>query len=153
MQSDVLWLLNRKNQDLDHGDIMLNRNGTISVSQRFDGKDHHERDFLGTTTWEHYLSSEHVKFIQKLERAAGLPIVSKSPKSTNRILTYQLFVRILARAFIENGLGASRQTYTIRNGYFDSSGVTGSSRNKDIMIFNFDKQLFERRCQTNRLKH
>ncbi len=34
---------------------------------------------------------------------------------------------------------------TIRNGYYDSSGMTGSSRNDDVLKFKFSTKLLQRR--------
>lgn len=142
-QSDVLWLLNRKFQDINHGEILLNRTGSIFVQKRFDGKEQNEQDFLSRLYWQHYLVSDHSEFVAKIERAAGLPPVKKSPLTTNRILTYQLFVYLLKKSFLRS-LDTNRDTnFTIRNGYFDSSGPLGSSRNKDINMFCFDKNLFK----------
>lgn len=143
-QSDVLWLLNRKYQDIDHGEIFLNRTGSIFVQKRFDGKEHHERDFLGSLSWQHYLASDHAEFVAKIERAAGLPQVKKSPMTTNRILTYQLFVHLLKKSFLREINLYDESHFTIRNGYFDSSSPLGSSRNKDINTFDFDANLFRR---------
>ena len=93
---------------------------------------------------EKYIIGDHPAFIRQIEEYAGLPYVSKSPVSTNRVLTYQAFTQILGEIFIENGNFFEPDRYTFRNGYVDSSGVTGSSRNKDVMLFGFDKRLFKR---------
>jgi len=143
-QSDVLWLLNRKYQDIDHGEIFLNRTGSIFVQKRFDGKEQNEQDFLSRLYWQHYLVSDHAEFVAKIERAAGLPQVKKSPITTNRILTYQLFVHLLKKLFLRNINSYHESHFTIRNGYFDSSGPLGSSRNKDINTFDFDANLFRK---------
>lgn len=140
-QNDVLWMKNRKNPKPYQGEILLNRTGTIQLGSRFDGL---PLRGPGPIKWENYIIGDHPAFIRQLESHAGLPCVSKSPKSTNRVLTYQAFTQILGKIFIENGNFFEPDRYTVRNGYIDSSGVTGSSQNRDIKLFGFDEKLFNR---------
>lgn len=142
-QNNVLWLIDREYQSPQHGDIMLNRSGTISIGKRFDGNEIRNASWFN---WGHYFSEDHKHFMQQLENAAGLPNVKQSPSTTNRVLVYQLFVHLLRNGFVNAyPLGNHRVTYTIKNGYFDSSGYAGSSRNVDVDSFKFDKELLRPR--------
>ena len=139
---DVLWLKDRTNR-YEHAGISLNRTGSIHIDGRFDGKPK-KGDFL-MRRWEHYLSHDHQSFIGKLERFSGLPSVKKSPVTSNRILVYQTFCYILSRALVSMGQKIEPHLrYTVRNGYFDSSGQMGSSENRDLDQFSFGKELFRK---------
>lgn len=140
--SDVLWLKDRTNR-YEKAGILLNRTGSIHVDGRFDGNPK-KGDFL-MRRWEQYISHDHQLFIRKLEKFAGLPNVQKSPITTNRILVYQTLCFILSHAYISNGPAAPLDwRYTVRNGYFDSSGYSGSGENPDLDKFSFDKELFRK---------
>ena len=49
------------------------------------------------------------------------------------MLVYQTLCFILSHAYISNGPAAPLDwRYTVRNGYFDSSGYSGSGENPDL---------------------
>lgn len=92
-QSDCLWLLPLIG---NQGDVRLNRVGTIQVLDRFDGR---PADEWGATTWNDYLFAEPRGFLDRLERAAGLPTPTHVPTATPRTLTYRVLAAIAATAF------------------------------------------------------
>jgi len=140
--SDVLWLKDRTNR-YENAGILLNRAGSILVDGRFDGIT--QKDKFFRCTWEQYISQNHQSFIGELEKFSGLPHIKKSPVTTNRILLYQTFCSILSCAYISSGqMITPKLRYTVRNGYFDSSGQSGSSENRDLDQFFFDKELFRK---------
>lgn len=119
-QSDCLWLLPLVGEN---GDVRLNRVGTIQVLDRFDGR---PSDQWRPTEWNEYLFSEPRAFLDRLERAAGLPSPSQVPSATPRTLTYRVLAAIAATAF------KSVHPIQIQQGYIDSSGYdAGPNRNLD----------------------
>jgi hypothetical protein len=119
-QSDCLWLLPVVG---DQGDVRLNRVGTIQVLERFDGR---PADGWRPTEWSEYLFAEPRTFLDRLERAAGLPSPSQVPTATARTLTYRVLAAIAATAF------KSVHPIEIQQGYIDSSGYdAGPNRNLD----------------------
>lgn len=119
-QSDCLWLLPVVG---DHGDVRLNRVGTIQVLDRFDGR---PADEWRPTEWTDYLFADPRAFLDRLERAAGLPTPAQVPSATSRTLTYRVLAAIAATAF------KSVHPIEIQQGYIDSSGYdAGPNRNLD----------------------
>lgn len=119
-QSDCLWLLPLAG---DHGDVRLNRAGTIQVLERFDGR---PADGWPPTDWNEYLFAEPRGFLDRLEREAGLPTPSQVPGSTPRTLTYRVLAAVAATAF------KSVHPIEIQQGFIDSSGYdAGSNPNLD----------------------
>lgn len=109
-QSDCLWLLPLVG---DRGDVRLNRVGTIQVLERFDGRPAEEWQ---PREWTDYLFAEPRGFLDRLERAAGLPSPSHVPSSTPRTLTYRVLATIASTAF------KSVHPVEIQQGFIDSSG-------------------------------
>lgn len=119
-QSDCLWLLPLVG---DNGDVRLNRVGTIQVLDRFDGR---PSDQWRPTEWTEYLFAEPRAFLDRLERAAGLPSPPQVPSATPRTLTYRVLAAIAATAF------KSVHQIEIQQGYVDSSGYdAGPNENLD----------------------
>jgi hypothetical protein len=117
-QSDCLWLLPVAG---DHGDVRLNRGGTIQVLKRFDGR---PADGWRPTEWSEYLFAEPRSFLYRLEQAAGLPTPTQVPSSTPRTLTFRVLAAIAATAF------KSVHPIEIQQGFIDSSGYdAGPNRN------------------------
>ncbi len=85
----------------DGGTIQLNRNGTIQIHERFDGQPASGWDATG---WDEYLRSDPRDFLDRLERAAGLPRPDHVPPSDPTTLTY----RVLPAALSAHGLAALR---------------------------------------------
>jgi hypothetical protein len=101
----------------------LNREGTIQVLGRFDGR---PADEWRPTEWGEYLFAEPRGFLDRLERAAGLSAPSQVPGATPRTLTYRVLAAIAATAF------KSVHPIEIQQGYIDSSGYgAGPNRNLD----------------------
>ncbi len=92
-QSDCLWFLNRAEDG--PGDIRLNRNGTIRVLHRFDGR---PVDESADSTWEEYLAADPVRFLLGLEAAAGLPVPTPLPALTPVAFTCRVLATIAATA-------------------------------------------------------
>lgn len=124
-QSDCLWLLPLVGES---GDVRLNRVGTIQVLERFDGR---PSDQWLPTEWSEYLFAEPRGFLDRLERAAGLPTPSQVPSSTPRTLTYRVLAAIAATAF------KSVHPIEIQQGYIDSSGY-GAGPNENLDGFPID---------------
>lgn len=119
-QSDCLWLLPLLGE---HGDVRLNRLGTIQVLDRFDGR---PADQWRPTEWSEYLLTDPREFLDRLERAAGLPIPAQVPSTVPRTLTYRVLAAIAVTAF------KSVHPIEIQQGYIDSSGYDGGpNRNLD----------------------
>lgn len=111
--SDCLWILPSTG---DHGDIRLNRNGTIQVLERFDGR---PADGWRPTEWEEYLGADPREFLHRLEIAAGLPMPHNVPSSTPTTLTYRILAAIAATAI------KSVHPIEIQPGIIDTSGYGG----------------------------
>ena len=132
-QYDVLWI---KQRPRGEGQILLNRNGTIQIHGRFQGSG--DADY-GHKDWQEYILSDHKEFVRHIEEHARLPKVKVSPKMIERILCYQTFSHLMTHYCKEN------VRVTIRNGYYDSSGMTGSSKNDDVLKFKFSSKLLQKR--------
>lgn len=126
-QSDCLWLLPLVG---DRGDVRLNRVGTIQVLERFDDR---TADAWQPTEWSEYLLAEPRGFLDRLERAAGLPAPSHVPSSTPRTLTYRVLAAIAATAF------KSVHPIEIQQGFIDSSGYDAGP-NPNLDEFPIDPQ-------------
>jgi hypothetical protein len=94
------------------GRIELNRNGTIQVHERFDGRE----PLWPPTDWETYFAADPKRFLKRLEAEAGLPAPSSTPAATPRTLT----LRVLA-AIAATGL-KSIHPVKIISGMHDTSG-------------------------------
>ena len=136
-QSDVLWLINRKKKKLGFGEIMLNRAGTIQIPNRFDQAPGRLDEPI---SWESYIAGDHRSFLRNIENAAGLPSVRRSPRSTSRVLAYMAMHHLLAKNFVVS-VTKSGPKYTLRNGYFDTSGE-GGGVNPDLRDMGFHEELF-----------
>ena len=126
-QSDCLWLLPLGG---DNGDVRLNREGTIQVLERFDGR---PADEWQPTEWSEYLFAEPRGFLDRLERAAGLPTPSQVPTATPRTLTYRVLAAIAVTAF------KSVHPIEIQEGFIDTSGY-GGGRNENLEPFLIDPE-------------
>ena len=126
-QSDCLWLLPLTGNG---GDVRLNREGTIQVLERFDGR---PADEWRPTEWTEYLFVEPRAFLDRLERAAGLPSPSQVPTATPRTLTYRVLAAIAATAF------KSVHPIEIQEGFIDTSGY-GGGHNENLDAFPIDPE-------------
>jgi hypothetical protein len=70
----------------------LNRNGTIQVLERFDGR---ATDWA-PTDWDDYFRADPREFLGRLESAAGLPSPSQLPAATPRTLILRVLAAIAA---------------------------------------------------------
>lgn len=111
-QSDCLWVLPTAG---DQGDVRLNRNGTIQVLQRFDGR----KSQWPPTDWDTYFRADPRNFLQLLEAEAGLPAPTTVPSSTPRTLTLRTLAAIAATAV------KSIRPIEIVPGMIDASGYGG----------------------------
>ncbi len=111
--SDCLWILPTASE---HGDIRLNRNGTIQVLERFDGRS--TGDFRATE-WEEYLRTDPREFLHRLEAGAGLPSPTQVPSATPTTLTYRILAAIAATAFM------TVHPIEIQPGMIDTAGYGG----------------------------
>lgn len=100
----------------DGGTVHLNRNGTIQVHARFDDQ---RGDEWPPTEWIDYLAADPRQFLDRLERASGLPAPAHVPPSDRTTLTYRLLAALAA-----TGL-KSVHPIEIQSGYFDTSGYGG----------------------------
>jgi hypothetical protein len=132
-QYDLLWLLALSG---DGGQIMLNRNGIIQVSGRFDGKEMPEQ--WRPTEWEDYLRRDPFEFVTALEHAVGLPRPSSAPPSTPTSLTYRV-IAALAAMHVK-----SVDPVVIEQGFIDSSGE-GGGPNELLDRFPISDALLARR--------
>ena len=98
------------------GTVQLNRNGTIQVHDRFDGQ---PGDEWPLTEWIDYLAADPGEFLDRLERASGLPAPAHVPPSDPTTLTYRLLAALAA-----TGL-KSVHPIEIQSGYVDTSGYGG----------------------------
>jgi hypothetical protein len=105
--------------------VQLNRNGTIQVHSRFDGQ---IDECWEPTHWDEYLRADPRDFLDRLERACGLPRPSHVPPAEPRTLTYRVLSALAATAV------KSVHPIRIDSGYFDSSGG-GSGPNPAIDSF------------------
>lgn len=121
-QSDCLWILPSTG---DTGDIRLNRNGTIRVLERFDGR---PADGLRPTEWDEYLRADPRQFLHRLETAAGLRLPQQVPAATPTTLTYRILAAIAATAV------KSVHAIEIQPGYIDTAGY-GGGPNEALTVF------------------
>jgi hypothetical protein len=91
-QSDCLWILPTAG---DKGDLRLNREGSIQVLERFDGRD---ANAWAPTDWDEYLRADPREFLHRLETAAGLPVPAHVPASQPWTLTCRILAAIAATA-------------------------------------------------------
>jgi len=77
------------------GTVQLNRAGTIEVHERFDGL---SADRWDPTGWDEYLRADPREFLDRLERAAGLPTPSRVPPTEPMTLTYRVLAALAATA-------------------------------------------------------
>jgi hypothetical protein len=111
-QSDCLWVLPTIT---GQGDIRLNRNGTIQVLERFDGRPSQWEP----TDWDVYFRADPREFLGRLEAEAGLPAPSQVPSATPRTLTLRVLAAIAATGV------KSVQGIEIVPGLIDSSDGSG----------------------------
>jgi hypothetical protein len=114
----------------EQGDVRLNRLGTIQVLNRFDGQPAGE---WRPTEWSEYLFAEPRSFLDRLERAAGLPTPSQVPRATPTTLTYRVLATIAATGF------KSIHPIEIQQGFIDSSGY-GAGPNQNLDSFPIDQE-------------
>jgi hypothetical protein len=98
------------------GTVELNRNGTIQVHDRFDGR---SDDQWEHTDWDNYLRADPRAFLDRLERASGLPTPTHVPPSDPMTLTYRVLAALAATAL------KSVHPIEIESGQIDSSGGGG----------------------------
>ena len=113
-QYDLLWI--QAEQDIEKGDVRLNRNGTIQIHRRFDGR---PADPIELTQWDEYLRADPREFLLRLEATAGLPKPTQVPATTPSTLVY----RILA-AIASTGV-KSVHPIDIQSGYIDTDAYGG----------------------------
>lgn len=113
-QYDVLWI--RSADDGGPGSVPLNRNGTIQVHERFDGR---PAEGWEPTPWQEYLSADPRSFLLRLEEAAGLRPPSTTPSSTPTTLTYRVLAAVAATAVL------TVHPVDIEEGFIDTSGYGG----------------------------
>jgi len=97
----------------DQGTVQLNRNGTIQVHDRFDGR---SGDQWEPTDWDDYLRADPRAFLDRLERAAGLPTPPHIPPSDPMTLTYRVLAALAATAV------KTVHPIEIQSGQIDSTG-------------------------------
>lgn len=100
----------------DGGCVQLNRNGTIQVQDRFDGRPDAQWE---PTDWDDYLRADPRAFLDQLERASGLPTPPHVPPSDPTTLTYRVLAVLAATAV------KSVHPIEIQSGQFDTSGDVG----------------------------
>ena len=126
--SDCLWILPTAGEA---GETRLNRNGTIQVLERFDGR---PADMWEPTEWEEYLGADPREFLHRLEVAAGLPVPQHVPAATSTTLTYRVLAAIAATAI------KTVHPIEIQLGFFDTSG-SGAGRNEALAQFPIPAEL------------
>ena len=126
-QSDCLWLLPLAGGS---GDVRLNRVGTIQVLDRFDRR---PADEWRPTEWSEYLFADPRRFLDRLERAAGLPSPAQVPAATARTLTYRLLAAVAATAF------KSVHPIEIQQGFIDTAGY-GGGHNDNLGSFSIEHE-------------
>lgn len=121
-QYDCLTLVDLAGGD---GTIQMNRNGTIQVHQRFDGRD----SDWEPVEWDEYLRADPRDFLHRIEVAAGLPTPSSVPPSSPRTLTLRVLATIAATAV------KTVDPIEIVSGMFDTSGYGGGPNDADFAAF------------------
>jgi hypothetical protein len=124
----------------DGGTVHLNRNGTIQVHARFDGRADERWE---PTDWDDYLRADPRDFLDRLERACGLPSPAHVPSSTPATLTYRLLAALATTAV------KSVHPIEIHSGQLDTSGH-GSGPNVALDSFSGIPEE-RRRAQDNDL--
>ncbi len=130
-QSDVLWFSEKRKTERSKK-IFLNRKGSILVYD----ENNPELPECYRAFWKDYLLGDSVKFLDQLEKKAGLPKVSKIPSTTPLTLTYRFLVQ-----FLHYNLGC----YKVVNGVFDTAGYGGGIV-KALSAVNFDPKLLDRQA-------
>ena len=115
----------------DRGSVHLNRDGTIQVTDRFDGRTDELWEPAG---WDEYLRADPRAFLDRLETAAGLPTPSHVPPSNPMTLTYRVLAALAATAV------KSVHPIDIESGQFDTSGY-GSGPNDALDSFPIPDEL------------
>jgi hypothetical protein len=121
-QSDCLWILPTAGST---GDIRLNREGTIQVLERFDGRPPGNWE---VADWDEYLRADPRQFLNHLEIAAGLPIPSHVPASQPWTLICRVLAAIAATAV------KTVHPIDIQPGMIDTSGY-GGGPNEALDVF------------------
>lgn len=98
--------------------------------ERFDGR---PADDWQPTQWSEYLFAEPRGFLDRLERAAGLPSPSHVPTATPRTLTYRVLAAIAATGF------KSVHPIEIQEGLIDTAGC-GGGHNENLDAFPIDPE-------------
>ncbi len=129
-QYDVLWLIPADRAD--PGDVPMNRNGTIQVHARFDGRPMDDDRRWEPTEWVHYLAGDPREFLLRLESAAGLDAPESTPASTPRSLTYRVLAAVAATAV------KTVHPIEIQEGFIDASD--GGGRNPVLESFPIDPE-------------
>ena len=114
-QYDVLWI--QATEDIEKGDVRLNRNGTIQVHRRFDGRP--AKEDWSPTQWDEYLRADPHEFLVRLEELAGLPRPTQVPATTPTTLAYRILAAIASTAV------KSVHPIDIQSGYIDTDGYGG----------------------------
>jgi hypothetical protein len=129
--SDCLWLLPT---DGGPGDIRLDRNGTIQICSRFDGR---PTDFA-PTEWDDYLRAEPRDFLAMLEAEAGLVSPSHVPSTTARTLVLRVLAAIACTAV------KSVHPLEVVPGFIDTAGDYGGGVNEEALdSFPIEPELLE----------
>ena len=113
-QNDVLWIQAR--ESYEKGDLRLNRDGTIQVVKRFDGR---SSDTWQPTSWDEYLRADPHDFLISLEAAAGLPRPGQVPATSPTTLVLRILAAIASTAV------KSVNAMDIQSGYIDTAGYGG----------------------------
>lgn len=137
-QYDCLWLMPTAG---DKGDVQLNRNGTIHVLERFDGR---PVDDFQSVEWDEYLRADPREFLHRLEVAAGLPSPHQLPAATPTTLTYRILAAIASTAV------KSVHPVEIQLGFFDTSGY-GAGPNPALSAFSAIPAELLRPCEADLL--
>jgi hypothetical protein len=112
-----------------HRTIQLNRLGRIHMH----GPSATELADWSPTDWADYLAADPRQFLERLERAAGLPTPGSPPPATPTTLTYRVLAAIAVSGF------KSVHPVTIEQGYIDSSGGSGPNRRLDAFPIDSDR--------------
>jgi len=130
-QYDVLWVVGERNRP----DIPMNRaGGTIQVHARADG----EEPSWHPADWSTYSRSHRERFLEALERAAGLTAPREKPQATPESLTYEVISALVQRAPRDRPI-------TVSLGFIDSSGPSGEGRDDRIGLYGFPEELLQPR--------
>ena len=114
---DCLSIRSRFDESMyNSGAIDLNRNGSIHVLQRFDGRHDDTQQGWPQFPWDSYLDANPRRFVEHLELMAGLPKPQITPAATPATLTYRLLATIAATAT------KSTRPIDIQSGFIDFSG-------------------------------